>query len=132
MSEKLISVSVISPEKVLYSGTASSVTLPGNLGSFTVLADHVNMVSLMEPGILTVKSGANEVNLIIDGGFVEISHNNVNALVEGIVDISDVDVDTEKKAIESLLAEIIPQEKRSKTENKLAGHRLRISLAQKK
>jgi F-type H+-transporting ATPase subunit epsilon len=135
MNEKLIQVSVISPEKVLYEGKALSVTLPGNQGAFTVLPDHVNIVSLLDPGVLTIKNGSDikdEVNLIVDGGFVEVSHNKVNALIEGIIDISNVDLDTEKKAIDSILSNIIPQEKRSKTESALAAHRLRMSMSQKK
>jgi len=135
MSDKLIHVSVISPEKVLYKGNAHSATLPGIQGSFTVLPDHVNIVSLLEPGILTVATGPeskDDVTLIVDGGFVEVSHNNVNALIEGIIDITNVDIEKEKKSIDTILGELIPQEKRSKIESALAGHRLRISMSQKK
>ncbi|MDH4263569.1 MAG: ATP synthase F1 subunit epsilon [Spirochaetia bacterium] len=135
MTEKLIHVSVISPEKVLYDGNASSVSLPGNQGNFTVLRDHVNIVSLLDPGALVISEGTDsneEVRFIVDGGFVEVSHNKVNVLVEGLIDISNVDLEKEKKAIESILTNIIPHEKRSKLETALAAHRLRIELSQKK
>jgi F-type H+-transporting ATPase subunit epsilon len=135
MNEKLIHVSVISPDKTLYEGDALSVNLPGNQGGFTVLRDHVNIVSLLDPGALVIKNGldaGNEATFIIDGGFVEVSHNKVNVLVEGLIDVSNVDVEKEKQAIETILAGIIPPEKRSKSETALAGHRLRMAMSQKK
>jgi len=135
MNEKQIHVSVISPEKVLFDGNAFSLSLPGNQGRFMVLPDHVNLVSLLDPGELVIKTGltsTEETSFIIDGGFVDVKHNKISVLVEGLIDVSNVDVEKEKKAIESLLSSIIPVEKRSKTETALAGHRLRIALSDKK
>ena len=132
MDEKFIHVSVISPEKSYFDGEALSVTLPGSEGSFTILPDHVNIVSALDPGVLTVKTKAGDTSFYIDGGFVEASRGSVNTLIEGTINISDINVEEEKREINSLISQIIPHEKRSGIENKLANHRLRITLAQKK
>jgi len=132
LTEKFISVSLISPEKTLYEGGAISVTLPGSNGEFTILPGHANIVSVLNPGIVTVKNDEKENVFIVNGGFVEASHNTVNTLIEGIIDISDVDIQAETREIEKILSETIPQEKRAKIENALATHRIKIQLAQKK
>ena len=135
MNEKHVQISVISPDKVLYQGNVLSVTLPGNQGQFTVLPDHVNIVSLLDPGYLVIRTNSEtekDISYIVDGGFVEVSRNKVNVLIEGLIDISNVDVEKEKKAIETILGSMIPNEKRSKLEAILAGHRLRINMAQNK
>ena len=41
---------IISAEKVLFEGEASSVTLPGEMGQFTVLPRHASLVSTLVKG----------------------------------------------------------------------------------
>jgi ATP synthase F1 epsilon subunit len=132
LTEKFISVSLISPEKKLYEGGAISVTLPGSNGEFTILPGHANIVSVLNPGIVTIKNDEKENIFIVGGGFVEASHNQVNTLIEDIIDITNVHADAEMQEINKILSHTIPQEKRAKIENELAKHRLRISLSQKK
>lgn len=132
LTEKFISVSLISPEKVLFEGGATSVTLPGSDGQFTILPGHVNIVSVLNPGFVTIKNDEKEDTFIINGGFVEASKNQVNTLIEGIIDISKIDPEEDKKEIDALLGQIISPEKRGQIENKLANHRFKVTLAQKK
>ncbi|MDH4199422.1 MAG: ATP synthase F1 subunit epsilon [Spirochaetia bacterium] len=132
MDEKFIHVSVISPEKSYFDGEASSVMLPGNGGLFTILPGHVNIISALDPGMLTVKTKSGDTSLYIQGGFIEASQDSVNALIEGTINVAEIDVEEEKKELNALLSQIIPHEKRTSIENKLANHRLRITLSQKK
>jgi F-type H+-transporting ATPase subunit epsilon len=73
---------IISPEKILYSGNAESVTLPGVSGSFTILDRHAPIISALHKGILTYSVNGNETELTIDGGFVEAKKNKVSVCVE--------------------------------------------------
>ena len=41
---------IISAEDVLYSGEVDLVTLPGEIGAFTVLNNHASLISTIVPG----------------------------------------------------------------------------------
>ena len=46
---------LVSPEKLLFSGEVEQVDVPGSEGDFGVLAGHAPLVSIIRPGILTVR-----------------------------------------------------------------------------
>ena len=75
---------IISPEKILFSGNVSAVTLPGVMGSFTILEDHAPIVSSLKSGILSYRSNENDkdVELTITGGFVEGKNNEINICID--------------------------------------------------
>lgn len=71
---------ILTPDKKLYSGEASSVTVPGSVGSFTVLNDHAPIVSTLEKGEIMVNSGA--MKFEIKSGVIEVLKNKVIILAE--------------------------------------------------
>jgi F-type H+-transporting ATPase subunit epsilon len=73
---------IISPEKIIYTGEAISVTLPGLLGSFTILDRHAPIISALDKGKLTYNTGKETVELTVDGGFVEAKKNIVSVCVD--------------------------------------------------
>lgn len=76
---------IITPDKLAYDGTVTSVTVPGTSGSFQILKDHAAIVSTLEDGKVIVKSNNEEIVIIIKGGVVEAKDNNIIILAEGIV-----------------------------------------------
>lgn len=83
-----IHLQVLSPEKTLYEGEVSKVTLPGKVGSFTVLPMHAPLMSALCNGVITFTtnpgghSNASTEQLIsIERGFVEVKHDSVVACV---------------------------------------------------
>ncbi|GHS95080.1 hypothetical protein AGMMS50239_03760 [Bacteroidia bacterium] len=77
-----MNLKIISPEKIIYSGKADSVTLPGVVGLFTILAHHAPIISVLKKGILTYKLGENEKKIEINSGFVEAKQNVVSVCIE--------------------------------------------------
>ena len=78
-------LNIISPEKILFSGEVNSVTLPGKIGSFTILDDHAPIISSLQKGILSYsidKEESNNIELSIEGGFVEGKQNEVNICID--------------------------------------------------
>jgi F-type H+-transporting ATPase subunit epsilon len=73
---------IISPEKIIYTGEATSVTLPGMLGSFTILDRHAPIISALDKGQLTYRIGIEAVEIAINGGFVEAKKNNVSVCID--------------------------------------------------
>ena len=77
-------LNIISPEKILYSGNVNSVTLPGATGSFTILDNHAPIISSLQKGILSYRCDEenDEIELQIEGGFVEEKQNEVNVCID--------------------------------------------------
>ncbi len=81
-----MTLEILTPDKKVYEGEATSVTLPGTLGFFEILNHHAPIVSTLEDGKITVRggSGGKEEVYFIQGGVVEASNNKVIILAEGI------------------------------------------------
>ena len=75
---------ILTPDKKIFEGEATSVTLPGTLGSFEILDHHAPIISTLEDGKLTVREGGKEDVFFIQGGVVECFNNKVIVLAEGI------------------------------------------------
>ena len=52
-----LTVQVISPEKVLFEGTTSSVTAPAHDGEVGILPSHAPLMTLLGEGALRLGSG---------------------------------------------------------------------------
>lgn len=73
---------IITPDKKLFSGEVSSVTVPGTSGTFQVLNNHAPIISTLIKGIIKVKSADGEKTFEVNGGVVEVLNNKVIVLAE--------------------------------------------------
>ncbi|MCC6275393.1 MAG: ATP synthase F1 subunit epsilon, partial [Leptospiraceae bacterium] len=96
-----ISLTVISPEKILYTGEADSLKIPGIDGSFGVLPNHAPLISELDIGLMEVNKSNEKIQMVIEGGFVEIKSNLVSVLTGG-GDVRDkVDLNKAKSDLET-------------------------------
>ncbi|OOQ58103.1 ATP synthase F1 subunit epsilon [Mucilaginibacter pedocola] len=79
-----MTLEILTPDKKVFEGDATSVTLPGALGSFEILNNHAPIISTLNDGKLTVREGGKEDIFFIKGGVVEALNNKVTVLAEGI------------------------------------------------
>ena len=98
-----LQVIVISPVRTLFEGEAVSVTLPGSQGEFQVLKDHVNLISSLDAGLITIQSADGTENMVTDGGFVEVKDNVVSALIERAYERDEIDAEKDKLALEDVV-----------------------------
>ncbi|MBQ8673101.1 MAG: F0F1 ATP synthase subunit epsilon [Bacteroides sp.] len=77
-----LNLTIISPERCLYEGEADRVTLPGTVGSFTILPSHAPILSSLKAGRVTYATASGERSVEIEAGFVEMSRNRVTVCVE--------------------------------------------------
>ena len=73
-------VEVITPDKVIFSGEAESIKLPGASGQFEALNNHAPLISSLDAGNVVVKTTEGEQSFEIKGGIVEILMNKVIVL----------------------------------------------------
>ncbi|NRA47721.1 MAG: F0F1 ATP synthase subunit epsilon [Phaeodactylibacter sp.] len=99
-----MNITVLTPDRKVFSGPIASVKVPGTNGEFQVLNNHAPIVSSLEAGnvVITTDNGeyrffdqetgtletANEagrkIKYAIKGGFVEVLNNEVSLLVTGL------------------------------------------------
>ena len=71
---KELHLSIVSPEKSVFDGEVKIVTLPGTVGSFSILPRHAPIVSSLKAGTLAYTTMDDEEHTLdIQGGFVEMS-----------------------------------------------------------
>ena len=100
MYEKPFHLEIISPQRVLYRGEATSVSAPGVQGGFQILHDHAPLLAEFEIGTLKVKdtSGKDRV-YATSGGFVEVNKNEVVVLADTAESPDEIDVERAKGAL---------------------------------
>lgn len=80
---KELHLTIVSPEKQLFDGAVTSITVPGTVGTFTILVRHAPIVSSLTAGRLTyVTPDGQEHTLDIGGGFVEMNNNDASICVD--------------------------------------------------
>ena len=97
-----MTISVLTPDRKIFVGVATKLTLPGTDGTFQLLDNHAPLVSSLRGGRVALQAGAGDyvyydeandaeaagtetrdITFTIDGGFVEVLNNEVNLLVQG-------------------------------------------------
>lgn len=78
----MLTLKIISPERIVYQGMVESVTVPGTQGSFQILNDHAPIISSLEKGVVEYATKEGRESLAVTGGFVEVKKNEVCVCVE--------------------------------------------------
>lgn len=79
---KELHLSIVSPEKSIFDGEVRIVTLPGTIGSFSVLPGHAPIVSSLKEGTISYTTTDGEVRTLdIQGGFMEMSDGTASVCV---------------------------------------------------
>jgi len=80
-----ITVRVITPGELAFTGEADEVILPGTSGRFTILPERAPIMAELDAGKIILKNGDKEDIHYITSGLTEASDNNVNIMVEGVI-----------------------------------------------
>ncbi len=92
---------IVTPLGRVFKGEISEATFPGSEGEFGVLDGHAPLVTNLKPGVITIKKPDGKKELIaINWGYVEVTPDHVNALVDGAVPIAGPDESSIAQAIE--------------------------------
>jgi F-type H+-transporting ATPase subunit epsilon len=80
-----MTLEILTPDKKVFEGDVTAVTVPGTLGSFQILKDHAPIISTLEDGPVIIKASTGEETFNIKGGVVEVLDNKIIVLAEAIV-----------------------------------------------
>ena len=80
-----MTLNILTPDKLVYEGTVTAVTVPGVSGSFQILKDHAPIISTLADGDIIIKVNNQEQTIGIKGGVVEVLDNKIIILAEAIL-----------------------------------------------
>lgn len=77
-----MTLEIISAHEMLFKGEAEAVTLPGEIGSFTVLNHHAPIISVLTSGEVRYRTPEGEEKSVkIKGGLVDVDNNVVSVCI---------------------------------------------------
>lgn len=95
----MIHVSLITPEKVQFNGSADAVSMPTQTGYIQVLTNHIPMVSILSPGEVLVVQGEKVTALSVSEGYIEVRPNNEVVILANTAEhASEIDIDRAEAA----------------------------------
>ena len=107
---------LVSPDKVLFNGSAQSVLVPGAEGDFQVLSDHAPVMTSMRPGVVGIDDAEGKHHRVfVRGGFADASKEGLILLAETAIPFEDLSADMlgeEIKNAEEDLADANEEQKR--------------------
>ena len=78
----MLTLRIVSPERIVFTGEVDSVLVPGTVGPFEILNNHAPIISTLVEGKVAYSVQGDTKELHIVGGFVEVKKNLVSLCVE--------------------------------------------------
>jgi F-type H+-transporting ATPase subunit epsilon len=107
---------LVSPDRVLFNGSAQSVLVPGNEGDFLVLSEHAPVMTSMRPGVVGIDDAQGKHHRVfVRGGFADTNNKGLILLAETAIPFEDLSADKlgqEIKNAEEDLADANEDQKR--------------------
>ncbi|MCC8038182.1 MAG: F0F1 ATP synthase subunit epsilon [Bacteroidales bacterium] len=76
-----MTLKVISAQSIVYQGEVESVTLPGEVGAFTVLPGHATLISSLLKGKIAYTAGGERHEQEIAGGVVDVDRDVISVCI---------------------------------------------------
>lgn len=135
MNDKL-TVTLVTPEKLLLQKEIDELIAPGVLGEFGILPYHAPFLTALAMGICTFRKGNTYDYVVIKGGFLEVNNNKIIILAENSEIGNKIDLQKtleEKTTIEHKLQDKNKLDDKSykELEMDLAWQNLKINVAEK-
>jgi F-type H+-transporting ATPase subunit epsilon len=87
-----IKLDVVTAEKLVYSEQVDMVIAPGIEGELGILPSHAPLMTMLKPGGLRIKKGADEIDLAVSGGFLEIRPDHIIVLADAAERADEIDI----------------------------------------
>lgn len=97
---------IVSQDRIVYQGDVDIVVLPGAEGVMGVLPNHSPLLTVLQYGIITIRTKGNEENFTVAGGVAEIQPDQVTILADAAENVEEIDIqraENARKKAEELL-----------------------------
>mgnify|MGYP001774717102 FL=1 len=100
MADKTFNLQIISPTRVFFDEAVDMVEMKTTEGEIGVLAGHIPLTTILEPGVLRIKTDVNVREAALHDGFVQIQKDKVTVLAESCEWPDEIDANRAEKAKE--------------------------------
>jgi len=102
----VMSIRVLTPDRVICSTKAEEVILPGLTGQVGILDGHATLITALDTGLLRIKLAEKWTPIILCGGLAEIDRNQVTVLVNDVEELSSIELNEATAALEKATSAI--------------------------
>ena len=94
----LMHLEVVTAERTVFAGDVNSIVASSVEGKIGILPGHASLVSLLQPGELSIKSGGDERLLFVSGGFLQVFDDEVVILADACEYAEEIDIERAEAA----------------------------------
>ena len=130
-----IQVEIVTPSRMLYSGEAEMVTMPGVEGEMGVLGGHAPLLTTLNIGEIALHRADGETEYIaVSGGVVEVRPDKVVVLARSAERADEIDLSRAEAAMERAEEALRtrPDEERRPVEVAYRRSQLRLKVARRR
>jgi F-type H+-transporting ATPase subunit epsilon len=93
-----IRVEIVSQDREVFAGDADIVVLPGAGGEMGILPNHSPVLTVLQFGVITVRSGKEEHIFTVAGGVAEVQPDQVTVLADAAENVAEIDIQRAEEA----------------------------------
>jgi len=131
-----LKVDIVTAERLVYSEEGvERLIVPGVEGELGVLTLHAPLLTMIQPGVLRIVKGTDEVEMAITGGFIEVRENRVTILADAAERAEEIDTvraEEARRLAKRRLEERASEEDLARAEASLARALARIKVAERR
>ena len=131
-----LKVDIVTAERLVYSEEGvERLIVPGVEGELGVLTLHAPLLTMIQPGVLRIVKGGDEVEMAITGGFIEVRQNRVTILADAAERAEEIDTvraEEARRRAQRVLEERISEEDLARAEASLARALARLKVAERR
>lgn len=104
---------IVSQDRVVFSGDADIVILPGVEGEMGILPNHAPLLTALRYGIIVVRKQGEEQYFTVAGGVAEVQPDQVTVLADAAENVMEINVqraEAAKRRAEERLKAGVPQD----------------------
>jgi len=103
MAENKLKLSIVTPERLVLNEEVDQVNAPGVEGDLGILSDHAPLLTTMRAGRFSYEllgeKGRETINMIVSGGYLEVTDNRVIVLAETVEFLDEIDKERAKNSL---------------------------------
>ena len=103
MPENKLQLSIVTPERLVLNEEVDQVNVPGVEGDLGILYDHAPILTTMRAGKfsyeLLSEKGNETIQMIVSGGYLEVTDNRVIVLAEAVEFLDEIDKERAKASL---------------------------------
>ena len=97
--DNTITLAVVTPYGLIFSGDVDEITAAGSEGEFGVLPGHAPFLTTLRIGMLSCKRGSENSIFFVSGGYAEVMPGKVTILADSAERSEDIDVERARTAM---------------------------------